>query len=226
MTCKSHKTERGVKVPKDTFYNLNEEKQEKIMRSAINEFSDKGYEKGNIGEIAKKARVAKGSMYQYFDNKKELFIFSVHWAMDFFMKKYYTSDISKYKGANVFEYFYRGAKEMWVQLRDESEIRLFIEDVFLGRYGNMTDESMDYIMKVSDEFMLALIQDNKKNGYIRKDIDDNTVLLFMIGAVTRFKQYYMHKARSAGKDIVDEDFEEYEKEIKEIIELLKNGMGA
>lgn len=212
-------------MPKSTFFNLSEEKQEKIMRSAINEFSNKGYEKGNIGEIAKTAQVAKGSMYQYFENKKELFIFSVRWAMDFLMKKYYTNDFSKYRGVSIFDYFYQSAKETWAQFREESEIRIFIEDVFLGKYS-MTDESMKYIMKVSEEYTLALIRENKENGYIRKDIDDNIILLFMMGAVMRFKQYFMNKTRSAGKDIVDDDFEVYEKEIKAIIELLKDGLGA
>ena len=36
----------------------------------------------------------------------------------------------------------------------------------------------------------------------------------------------MSKARSLGEDIVDEDFVKNEKEIKSMIELLKNGMGS
>jgi AcrR family transcriptional regulator len=64
-------------MPKETFFNLNEEKQEKIMRASISEFSRYGFEKGNIGSIAGSAGVAKGSMYQYFQNKRELFLYSV-----------------------------------------------------------------------------------------------------------------------------------------------------
>jgi AcrR family transcriptional regulator len=62
-------------MPKETFFNLNEEKQEKVMRSAISEFLKHGFEKGNIGDIAKNAGVAKGSIYQYFENKRELFLY-------------------------------------------------------------------------------------------------------------------------------------------------------
>ncbi|MDP4181181.1 MAG: TetR/AcrR family transcriptional regulator, partial [Bacillota bacterium] len=91
-------------MPKETFFNLDEEKQEKVMRAAINEFSAHGFEKANIGLIAKNAAVAKGSIYQYFENKKELFLFSVKWSTDYLMKKY---DIySSYKNAttDVFDY--------------------------------------------------------------------------------------------------------------------------
>ena len=43
-----------------TFFNLSEEKQEKVIRAAISEFSKYGFEKGNIGEICKKCRSCKG----------------------------------------------------------------------------------------------------------------------------------------------------------------------
>ena len=75
-------------MPKKTFLNLSEEKQEKIMRAAIAEILNNGYEKANIGTIAKNAGVAKGSMYQYFENKKELFLFSVQWTVKLIMSKY------------------------------------------------------------------------------------------------------------------------------------------
>lgn len=213
-------------MPKETFFNLNEEKQEKIMRTAISEFLNRGFEKGNIGDIAKSAGVAKGSMYQYFENKKELFLFSVQWSMEFLMKKYNKYMNIKDKDINIFDLFYQNSKEMWLKLRDERELVIFIEDVFLGKYSSLTDESMDYMMKVSDEYLFKLIQDGKDSGYIRKDIDDKILSLFITGVSMKIKEYLMNKARAAGEDIIDEDFEVYEKEIKAMIELLKSGMGA
>ncbi|GIM28865.1 AcrR family transcriptional regulator [Clostridium polyendosporum] len=213
-------------MPKETFFNLNEEKQEKIMRTAISEFLNQGFEKGNIGDIAKNAGVSKGSMYQYFENKKELFLFSVQWSMEFLMKRYNKYMNIKDKDINIFDLFYQNSKEMWLKLRDEREIVIFIEDVFLGKYSSLTDESMAYMMKVSDEYLLKLIQDGKSNGYIRKDIDDKILSLFITGVSLKIKEYLMNKARTAGEDIIDEDFEVYEREIKAMIELIKNGMGA
>lgn len=212
-------------MPKETFFNLNEEKQEKIMRTAISEFLNRGFEKGNIGDIAKNAGVAKGSMYQYFENKKELFLFSVQWSMEFVMKKYNKYMNIKDTDINIFDLFYQNSKEMWLKLRDEREIVIFIEDVFLGKYNSLTDESMAYMMKVSDEYLFKLIQDGKDNGYIRKDIDDKILSLFITGVSMKIKEYLMNKARAAGEDIIDEHFEVYEREIKAMIELLKNGMG-
>ena len=42
-------------MPKDTFFNLPMEKQEKVMRSAISEIIKYGFEKANVGNIAKSA---------------------------------------------------------------------------------------------------------------------------------------------------------------------------
>ncbi|MCX7747797.1 MAG: TetR/AcrR family transcriptional regulator [Clostridia bacterium] len=212
-------------MPKETFFNLNEEKQEKVMRAAISEFLKHGFEKGNIGDIAKNAGVAKGSMYQYFENKKELFLFSVRWSTELLVKRYSNYKDTKSKDMNLFDFFYQSSKDMMLQLRDEREVVIFVQDVFLGKYGSMKDESMGYIMKASEEYILQMIQEGKKNGSIRKDVDDKILLLFITGASLKFKEYIMNKARAAGEYIIDEDYQVNENEIKMIIDLIKNGMG-
>ncbi|MFT9493464.1 TetR/AcrR family transcriptional regulator [Anaerosolibacter sp.] len=60
-------------MPKSTFFNLPEEKREKIMESAIDEFAQYSYQKGSINRIVERAEIAKGSFYQYFEDKKDLF---------------------------------------------------------------------------------------------------------------------------------------------------------
>jgi AcrR family transcriptional regulator len=212
-------------MPKDTFLNLPLEKQEKVMRAAISEFLKHGFEKGNVADIAKNAEVAKGSIYQYFENKKELFLYAVRWSIELFANKYGKYINLENKDADIFDFFYKNAKDMWLQMKDEREVVIFIQDVFLGKYKSLTDESMAYMIKVSDEYLLNLIKNGKNNGSIRKDIDDKILSLFITGVSFKIKEYLMNKARDLGEDIVDEDFEVNEKEIKAMIELLKNGLG-
>lgn len=213
-------------MPKDTFFNLSSEKQEKVMRSAISEIIKCGFEKANVGDIAKNAGVAKGSLYQYFINKRELFIFSMKWSMNFLVKKYDKNITLKDKDMNIFDFFYENSKDSMLQMREERELVIFVQDVFLGKYSSLTDESMAYMIKLSDEYLLNLIKDGKNNGSVRKDIDDKILSLFITGVTFKIKEYLMNSARSLGKDIVDGGFEAYEKEINAMIELLKNGMGG
>ncbi|APM39533.1 TetR/AcrR family transcriptional regulator [Clostridium kluyveri] len=213
-------------MPKKTFLNLEEKKKESIMRSAVNEFSEQGFEKANVGNIAKNANVSKGSIYQYFNNKKELFFFSVKWSTDFIGKKYGNHFISDTKDINIFDLFHKNSKSLWVQMREERKLIIFVQDVFLGKYKNLTDESMSYMMDILNEYTLKLIQNGKKNGSIREDIDDNMLSIFITAVSMGFKEHMMRNSRENGRDIVDEDFEINEKEIKSMIELLKNGMGG
>ncbi|MBP2026860.1 AcrR family transcriptional regulator [Acetoanaerobium pronyense] len=64
-------------MPKDTFYNLSKEKKAQIYKIAIEEFADYSYEKVSITRIVEKAGIAKGSFYQYFENKKDLFMYII-----------------------------------------------------------------------------------------------------------------------------------------------------
>ena len=48
-------------------------KRESIIQAAIEVFSKKGFQAATVSEIAEKAGVADGSIYQYFKNKEDLF---------------------------------------------------------------------------------------------------------------------------------------------------------
>jgi AcrR family transcriptional regulator len=50
------------------------ETKEKIIRAAMALFAEKGYHKTNALEIAARAKVATGTFYSYFNNKKEVLI--------------------------------------------------------------------------------------------------------------------------------------------------------
>ena len=210
-------------MPKDTFFNLSLEKQEKVIRSAISEFLKHGFEKANVGVIAKQAGVAKGSIYQYFDNKKELFLHAVNWSMKLLMNKYQKNVISM--NIDIFTYFYETAAPLMQMLREEKEPAVFVQEVFLGRYGSVKDESMAAMLKVADNYVLGLVRQGKENGSVRKDIDDQTLAMFMTAVSIKLKENLLNKAKSAGDDIIGGGFDKYINYIKDMMELLKNGMG-
>ncbi len=60
------------KYHKDTFDNIPEEKQEKILRTALKEFSKNGLVGTKVGDIAQQAGISHGSMYSYFPTKDAL----------------------------------------------------------------------------------------------------------------------------------------------------------
>lgn len=57
---------------KKTFYNLPEEKRQRIIDAIMKEFSSSSSEKISINQIIKNANISRGSFYQYFDDKVDL----------------------------------------------------------------------------------------------------------------------------------------------------------
>ena len=67
-------------MPNQTFFNLPEEKREAILNIAIDEFANHNYNSASISRLVAKAKIAKGSFYQYFQDKKELYLYLVEIA--------------------------------------------------------------------------------------------------------------------------------------------------
>jgi len=62
-------------MPKDLFFTLSKEKQSKIINAAIDEFSKEVYQEASINQIVKKGEISRGSFYQYFDDKDDLYFY-------------------------------------------------------------------------------------------------------------------------------------------------------
>ena len=60
-------------MPQQTFFNLPEEKRRQILQVAIDEFAENEYDNVSISRIVARAGIAKGSFYQYFTDKDDLY---------------------------------------------------------------------------------------------------------------------------------------------------------
>lgn len=60
-------------MPKECFISLPSDKQEKILAAALQEFSLHVYGDSSINQIIKEAGIPRGSFYQYFENKEDLY---------------------------------------------------------------------------------------------------------------------------------------------------------
>ena len=60
-------------MPKETFFNLNNDKRGLIEKVAIEEFANNGLKAASVNAIVSKASIAKGSFYQYFENLEDLY---------------------------------------------------------------------------------------------------------------------------------------------------------
>jgi AcrR family transcriptional regulator len=66
----------------EIFRKIPEEKQNKIIDAALNEFAQYGYSEANINKIAERAGVSVGSLYKYFNDKQNLYQIIVNLSAD------------------------------------------------------------------------------------------------------------------------------------------------
>ena len=60
-------------MPSSTFFRLPEEKRQRLVEAAWNEFSQSAFTDVSINRIIQAARIPRGSFYQYFEDRNDLF---------------------------------------------------------------------------------------------------------------------------------------------------------
>ncbi len=62
-------------MPKELFYEIDEEKKKRITEAAIKEFAEYGFENASTNQIVKESGISKGSLFKYFESKEDLYFY-------------------------------------------------------------------------------------------------------------------------------------------------------
>ena len=69
-------------MPQATFFNLPDDKRNLIISAAIDQFSSASYDTASINQICRESNIAKGSFYQYFTDKMDLYVYIMTLAIE------------------------------------------------------------------------------------------------------------------------------------------------
>ncbi len=92
----------------EKFYQLPEEKWQRIINAGFRVFSENSYKKSPMSEIAGAAGISKSLLFHYFRNKKELYLFLWDKAAEITME--YLNAYRCYEPADLFEMMERGMR--------------------------------------------------------------------------------------------------------------------
>lgn len=153
-------------MPKPTFLNLPEEKRELIISIALEEFAFNSFNTASLSKIVEKAHIAKGSMYQYFDNKEALYAFLVDYASE---KKlaYVRSALSEQPG----DFFQMYKAIIATAARFDLTHPLYSSFLYTVGKDFQNPEHARQIMAASTAFIKALLEDANRKGQIRQGVD-------------------------------------------------------
>jgi len=142
-------------------------KRETIIQAAIEVFSKKGFQAATISEIAQKAHVADGSIYQYFKNKEDLF-FSIPVEKTKEFRTQLELHLEGISGA-----FNKIRKFVWYFLyfftMNPDYGRILMLEMRVSKSFVTTDTYA--FLKKSVGQVMEIITEGQKEGVIRKDTD-------------------------------------------------------
>jgi AcrR family transcriptional regulator len=158
-------------MPYPTFFNLPEAKRQRILDCAIDEFAENDYESASISKIVVRAGIAKGSLYQYFTDKNDLY----HYLLELVSQKkaeLLSSTKLPEPDKNVFE-----TLRHLFQVMTGFELRYpklaKIGHRALSGKSPIPKEIMASARQSTQQYFIDLIEEGKRRGEIRSEIDAN-----------------------------------------------------
>lgn len=205
-------------MPKDTFFNLPDDKRTLICNVAIAEFAEYSFDQASINRIVAGAGIAKGSFYQYFEDKQDLFSYVVQLAAE--EKAGYLAHLMQNLGEHDFFTLLREMYVAGIQFAAEHPAyeaigRKLLEDKEAPIYR----ETMAGYLPSAHEFFETLLEGARARGEVRTDLDPK-MLAYMITSMNALVvEYYLgHVAPQYGQEMMGT--------IDQFVEFLKNGMAA
>ena len=182
-------------MPKDTFFNLPEEKRERVIQVALEEFAQHGYAQASVSRMVRRAGIAKGSIYQYFDDKKDLYLYLIRLAGE--AKVRFMAQEKPPAGRDFFEDF-RGQLLAGARFGLASPRNQLYVQVASKMYASpIRDEMLAKMKEMSEAYLADLVRAAQEKGQIRTDVPVELVTYFLNAVMSEFHRYV---ARVAGVD--------------------------
>lgn len=215
-------------MPKDTFFNLPEAKREHIIDIALEEFATNTYKSASLTRIVERAGIAKGSMYQYFENKKDLYLYIIKLAADIKLNTITNSiNLSSDDFFELYKELILASSNFDIEKpRYSLVINNGMKEIDNKEIGNMALS----LMEMSDNYILEFVKNAQSKGQIRSDIP-NDLIAFLISRISiSLADYNMKKFNFNYEDIVRKGEKlpisnnELNLILDHIIKVLKNGL--
>lgn len=209
--------------PKQTFFNLPEDKQQRVLEAAVQEFSERGYQQASINTMVSRLQIAKGSIYQYFDNKKGLFLFIFSQAIS--IVRHMLKGVKR--ESRGMDFFTRVRKSLiaGVEFIDKHPAlyRIYLRILF-ERDAPLREDLLQKIRLFSREYLLSLLEEGQARGEVRKDLDPALAVFILDAVLDRFLQIYAWPGSDPAMGL--NKTKNMEVKIDGIVNLLRDGFAA
>lgn len=194
----------------EKFYDLPEEKRNRIINAGFKVFSKNSYRKSPMNEIAKEADISKSLLFFYFKNKKEFFLFLMKTAEEITRKHLLESGC--YEEPDIFEMMYKGliAKAELMELYPD------MSNFAIKAYYEDDEDVRKELNKIIKPYQ-NLNTNNSLPPLNADDYKDGIDLRVMYQNMYLASEGYLYSMRREGKIDIDKVVEDY----RQLIEFWK-----
>ena len=209
--------------PRSTFLNLQQNKQEKIITTAVAEFAEKGYTGSSINAIVQRIGIAKGSVFQYFGDKKGLFLYVFINSME--KVKNYLREVRDETQEEPLQLRIEKTLKAGVRFIHEHPLvyRLYVKIISESSIP-FREEILLALRSYSLEYIRSLLETALKKEEIRENLDIDKAAFVMDAVMDRFLQSRILIHLDAGLGIYAGKEPETEAWIKSLVEIMLYGV--
>jgi AcrR family transcriptional regulator len=208
-------------MPKQTFLNLPEEKRKAFLEISLEEFADNDYNTASVSKIVEKAGIAKGSVYQYFDDKQDLFLYLLDVANQEMMSVIQQTPPPD-PNADFFETL-RWQMSVSVQASLKYPIHSKLARRAYSSPLPFRDTILEKAKKVREEHFEQLVARAQASGHLDRNLDPAFAGFMLQGLMSEMGIFLQSKFGKRKGDWVARP--EVSKVFDQVIEVLKNGLG-
>ena len=207
----------------DLFRNLSPEKQEKVFQAAVSEFASKGYRNASMNSLVKTAGISKGSIFQYFRSKRNLFDAVLEIAVQQ-VKRH----LKQVRGATEDLSFPERLEKLLrsgFQFIDKHPLLTAVYFQLLqsgdAPFGS---ERIVQLRRQGTEFLTELIEMAVSKGELRADIDVQRVGFLVNSLLETLLRAYYTEFLDSGLGLYKGDSQELDLWIKTTVDLIFSGI--
>lgn len=200
------------------FFNLDKEKQDRIINAAIKVFAQKGYDSASTNEIVKEAGISKGLLFHYFQNKKQLFFFLFDYCYNIIADEFYKKvDLTER------DFFKRIRQAVLIKmdlLIQYPDIFNFIQEAFMQDSAEIKEE-LDKKKQELTAINIEKVYEDIDVSKFRDDVDIKKLLKIITWTFEKMSDEELNKAKLLPSHQID--YERVYKEAEEYFEIFTKG---
>ena len=159
------------------------DKKNRILEAAARVFAQKGYAGASVADIALRAEIGKGTVYEYFDSKEDLFFAVFEWYLQLSAGRANVSiAVLGGSASDRLLALSDALMSMWDEIKDV--FALTVEFWSASASSQMRKRFKEAFRRVYEEFraiVRALIQDGIDRGEFRPDINPAPLAAALVG---------------------------------------------